>query len=207
MRKLQIVAGSVFGHLTVMSEYGVSAHGHKMYKCVCDCGVEKIISGSHMANGDTKSCGCKRSHSTHLKSKSTEYTIWKQMKQRCDNPKAPSFHRYGGRGITICKDWYVFENFYRDMGDRPGNKYFLERTNNNDGYSKENCRWSTMLEQCHNRGMYSSNTSGETGVYWNKKLSKWEVKICSNYQKTHIGVFKTFNEAVTARKTAQSKLW
>lgn len=71
------------------------------------------------------------------------------MKNRCDNPNTLNFHRYGGRGISYQKDWSIFENFLADMGERP-EKTSLDRINNELGYSKENCRWSTALEQNNN---------------------------------------------------------
>ena len=73
------------------------------------------------------------------------------MLSRCYNPNATGYKNYGGRGITVCDSWRdCFENFLRDMGDRP-EKMSLDRINNNDGYSKENCKWSTVLEQNRNK--------------------------------------------------------
>ena len=39
------------------------------------------------------------------------YRVWDAMKQRCHNPNANEYNRYGGRGITICEEWSSFENF------------------------------------------------------------------------------------------------
>lgn len=72
------------------------------------------------------------------------------MKQRCQNPKAPEFHDYGGRGITVCPEWESFEQFHKDMGERPA-KMSLDRIDNTIGYSKSNCRWATSYEQARNK--------------------------------------------------------
>jgi hypothetical protein len=72
------------------------------------------------------------------------------MISRCTNPEATGYHRYGGRGIDVCDRWMKsFWNFLEDMGKRPP-KHSLDRINNDLGYSKENCRWSTQEDQCNN---------------------------------------------------------
>lgn len=77
------------------------------------------------------------------------YNIWQLMHKRCNDPKCRAYHNYGGRGITVCKRWGLFENFFADMGHRPEGRT-LDRRNNNRGYSKSNCRWATAMEQSEN---------------------------------------------------------
>lgn len=72
------------------------------------------------------------------------------MKERCLNPKHKAYKAYGGRGITVCKRWLVFENFLEDMGERPEGKT-LDRKDNDKGYTKSNCRWATKEEQYDNQ--------------------------------------------------------
>ena len=73
------------------------------------------------------------------------------MIARCYNPNNAAYNRYGGRGITVCKRWRKFENFLADMGNRPSSKYSIDRIDNSGNYTRENCKWSTMKEQCRNR--------------------------------------------------------
>lgn len=77
------------------------------------------------------------------------YWSWKSMKQRCNNPKVPKFRNYGGRGITVCARWSVFENFLADMGERPDG-HTLERVDRNGNYEPGNCRWATKRDQSRN---------------------------------------------------------
>ena len=80
------------------------------------------------------------------------YRRWYEMIQRCHNPKHPDYSYYGGRGITVCARWRKsLTAFVADMG-LPKEGMTLDRTNNNKGYSKYNCRWATRAEQSKNRG-------------------------------------------------------
>ena len=50
----------------------------------------------------------------HGMSHSRLYQIWNAMKQRCENPNAISYPRYGGKGITVCEEWQKSFIAFRD---------------------------------------------------------------------------------------------
>lgn len=72
------------------------------------------------------------------------------MIKRCTDKTYANYHRYGGRGITICERWNDYRNFLEDMGVKPTGTT-LERTDNDGNYELYNCRWATPYEQATNR--------------------------------------------------------
>ena len=150
-----------FGKLFVIKKVNKpegSVVSEARWECSCDCGNVKIIKGSKLRSGETKSCGCLRSEllsnrsKTHGMSKTRNYKVWSNMKNRCINVNNPRFNDYGGRGIAVCERWVnSFENFISDMGEPPSAKHSIERINNSLGYSKENCIWVVDSVQARNQ--------------------------------------------------------
>lgn len=79
------------------------------------------------------------------------YRIWSHMLSRCNNPKVPEYNRYGGRGISVCKQWHNFADFYSDMSQGYSEELEIDRINNDGNYEPGNCRWATPKQNCRNR--------------------------------------------------------
>lgn len=158
MRSLQLVGGR-FGRLIVLCRS--QRRGKDTYwDCECDCGAIRIVAGSKLTSGHTKSCGCysvdraRAAHTVHscnIKGMvSREYHSWNGMKQRCFNQRNAKYPRYGARGITVCERWRNdFAAFLQDMGKCPPG-YTIDRENNDGHYEPGNCRWATPRQQSSN---------------------------------------------------------
>ena len=176
MSAFKDITGQRFGQLTVLRREGSTPHKHTTWLCRCDCGVEKVITKPSLVSGHSTSCGCLQKrimrdmNLSHGLSKHDTYKIWKAMRTRCTNPNSHNYHNYGGRGISVDPSWNSFEVFFKDMGPRPSKSHSIDRIDNEKGYSKDNCRWATQVEQCNN----SRNCRIITYNGISKNLTQWE---------------------------------
>ena len=141
-----------------------------------------------------------RSYVKHGMTNTPEYRAWQEMIQRCYNPNGNRYHRYGGRGITVCARWLEsFENFYKDMGDRPSIRHSLDRKDNDLGYYKENCRWATPGQQAYNKTHKKNSTGRVVGVALGNK--EWMAYAKKDGKRVYLYHGQDFFEACCARKS------
>lgn len=179
MAELIDIRGKTFGRLKVLDRAENTKRGSARWLCKCECGKELVVIGRCLRNGHTKSCGCYHddcarklgnSKKTHGMEPRRLYNIWRGMLQRCEYPKHEAYANYGGRGISICKEWHDFEVF-RDwaIGNGYSNSVTIDRINVDGDYSPDNCKWSTRKEQAKNkRNSILITIGGET-----HSVSEW----------------------------------
>ena len=202
------LTGQRFGKLTVIERgeniyYGKDRQEKPAWVCRCDCGAIKLVPGMFLRSGRVKSCGCSRGEliSENCREKvkrgerigrmpkeyrPNEKTIrdrYYSMLRRCYCLGDKSYKNYGKRGIEVCDEWQGqdgFENFYAwsiNNGFSP--ELLLDRADNNKGYSPDNCRWITFIEQQNNK---RNNVNIEIGGELHS-MAEWSRLLGINYKK------------------------
>ena len=154
------LTGKRFGRLIVLKLSNTQIpKANRRWDCICDCGNEVTTVGSNLVTGHTKSCGClnieaaRNRKLVHGKTNTKIHSVWNEMKQRCNNPNAGKFPQYGGRGISVCKEWS--DNFLSFFSWATENGYkeglSIDRINPDGNYEPDNCRWTTNKVQCNNK--------------------------------------------------------
>lgn len=210
-----------FGRLTVVKNVGKDKFNRYMWLCKCDCGNDKIVMSIYLKNGDTKSCGCLRKE------------MLKQKMKKYNNIQL--FDTYGTCFINDdvyfyfdLEDYDKIKNYYWNITE---NGYIVTKVLNRaillhrvimnlteDDYltvdhinhntldnRKYNLRVCTMQKNSFNKGMYSHNTSGVKGVYYDKDRYKWVAQIKINRKPIYLGSYIIFEDAVKARQDAEEK--
>lgn len=151
-----IKIGDKFKRLEVIGT--LKKYNKTFFVTKCQCGKLCHHNKYDLTVKKTASCGCFRNelvtkrNTKHGGCGTKTYSIYKAMLTRCYNKNFHRYHRYGGRGITVCERWKKsFKNFLQDMGECPIGMS-LDRINNNGNYTTSNCRWTDCLTQARNNG-------------------------------------------------------
>lgn len=235
MAKPLDLVGQKFNRLLVIErvEDKIDANSGKhksRFKCLCDCGNYTIQLGTNIKSGRVKSCGCYHkevsskifSESTHRKKYNTydltgEYGIGYTLKEE---PFYFDLENYD-KIKDIC--WYMNSRGYL-VGYNSDNsktikmhRYIMGLTENDSQVidhinstrkmdnRKCNLRITSQAKNTINRQTSKTNTSGITGVSFNRRKQKWVAYITYNKKRKHLGYFSSKEEAIIARKEAENK--
>lgn len=213
--------GQRFGRLIVRKNIGTYKYpsGKKECKwlCECDCGNFVEVGSSNLQNGHTQSCGCYYIES-HKKANAYEivddYVVMYTSKgepfyvdlEDFNKVKEYTWHlnsegyvcsEINGVGVRLHR---LITNCPSDMVvDHIGGKFTV-----NDN-RKSNLRIVSQQENCMNKSMASNNSSGVTGVRYDKRKSKWVAVIRYNKKTIYLGSFDNKDDAIKARKNGENK--
>ena len=144
----------------------------------------------------------------HNGKKTRLYTIWYNMRNRCDNTENKEYSNYGGRGIKVCKEWYSFIAF-RDWAIKNGYKDTLtiDRIDNSGDYCPENCRFATLKMQANNRTnnhyiTYKGKT--QTLKQWAEELNIPYYRLRSRINNYKYDIQKAFSKETYEQKALYS---
>lgn len=177
--------GDIFGKWKIIGfDNERSKNGRKYYFCECQCKDKTIksVRDDSLISQKSTSCGCynrekvSEATSKHNSCNSDLYDVWTNIKQRCLNKNNPNYKNYGGRGITICDEW--INNFikFQEWAIKNGYKKGLniDRKDNDKGYSPENCRFITYIENQNNKrtnAYIEFNNKIDTITNWARSLN------------------------------------
>lgn len=138
-----------------------------------------------MSRGGSRPIHGQRSGALYHGKRPQGYAAWVNMRQRCTNRRSPDFKNYGGRGISYCRRWEVFEAFIADMGI-PKPRMTLDRIDNSGDYTPENCRWITRAAQNLNKRncvRYAWNGKLQTLAEWSRETGIGRITILKRLQR------------------------
>lgn len=233
MSRLIDLTGQKFGRLTVIkrapNKILPGGQQKTQWECKCDCGNITIVLGYLLKNGETKSCGCLNSELTSKRNKENKkynqydltgtYGIGYTRKGEPFYFDLEDYDKIKNYCWRINKNGYVTSK-YDDNGKQKGiklHRLIMGCTDKNvlvdhihgeksrHDNRKSNLRLCNDLLNSFNRKRRTDNTSGVTGVYWDKEQNKWDARIAYKHKTIRLGRFKKFDDAVKARKAAEEK--
>lgn len=221
------LTGQTFGYLTVLGrvndKYSPCGKKRIMWNCLCECGKEVVVQGTHLKNGHTKSCGCLVVKNTKKNKKVNKYVHITDsilgnytIGYTCDLKHSFYFDTEDYNKIkdyywSYDKNGYVISGcsgkirFHRLVMNCPDDMFVDHINHNKYDNRKSNLRIVTLSQNNMNKQIQSNNTSGVTGVAWLDKAQRWLAYIKKNRQTIRLGEFVSFDEAVAVRKAAEDK--
>lgn len=216
------LTGKTFGRLTVIKQVEdyITPKGAHFAKwlCQCECGNTTEVVGHRLKKGQTTSCGCYAIEKLIERSKKqnpaiecgdyvTMYTLkgeefyvdiddYEKVKNIC-------WHKHHS-GYIINRDGLQIHRLIMNPPDNMDVDHIHGDKSRNDN-RKSNLRIVSTSQNCMNKRMMKTNTSGTVGVTWHKQSQRWRAIIGINGEYIYIGGFINKDDAIKARKEAEDK--
>lgn len=128
------------------------------------------------------------------------------MRARCNRKNHPQYKNYGGRGISICKEWDDYSLFMEWANDNGySDEKQIDRIDNDSGYYPDNCRFTTSSINNLNKRKYKNNRSGFKGISKKSCDRYWTMTVKYNGEKITQYGFATPEDAARARNLVIAK--
>lgn len=224
--KLNDLTGKMFGNWKVLhriDDYiSPSGYHQTQYICECQC-INKTLRPQlaiNLTRGKTKSCGCLLGENISESKKSSNtfdlsggygigYTENGEEfyfdKEDYDLIKEYKWHLDKSGYVVACVKGTTIKMHRIVMGVTDSNiqvDHIKHRVNDN---RKAMLRLVNQVNNSRNKRLLDSNTSGSTGVYFNRKRNRWIAQICCNGKVDVIGSFINKKDAIEARKVAEEE--
>lgn len=223
-RCLQDLTGQKFGRLTVIERFQTDNRRRVYWKCLCECNTETIVCGDELKNGHTKSCGClardvrfatqKKYNTYDLSGKfGIGYTFkgeefyfdledYDKIKDYCWYKTRQGYIKTSYQKNNIVMHKLVMGLYDNNNYDKYDVDHIYHNKNDN---RKSQLRLATRSQNSMNCKVKSTNTSGVTGVSWDKDRNKWIANIKVNYKNIYLGRYDNIKDAIKARQDAEIK--
>lgn len=184
---LDSLIGKKYNMLTIISHKKKYKDNKNYFVCKCDCGKITEIRASHILNDNQFSCGCIKRKYDDSKIGTILYDTWNRMMHRCYDTNNHKYYRYGARGICVCDEWKIYDNFYNwAINNNFKIGLSIDRINNDGNYEPSNCRWATRKQQMR-------NTSRNRHITYNNEthtLAEWCEIFDINYNTANVRLFR-----------------
>ena len=217
------IVGMRFGRLLVKEKIKAceDTNNRTKYLCVCDCGNEILTERYKLTSSHTTSCGCYRSEMLTKRNKkyntydiSGDYGIGYTLKgeefyfdlEDYDKIKDYCWHKDKDGYIRTYINKKIIYMHRLVLGLDRSNKMVVDHCSHNTyDNRKQNLRICTASQNLYNTSKRKNNTSGVTGVHWDKLHNGWYSSINVDKKTIFLGIYQDFNSAVKARKDAEEK--
>ena len=190
------LTGRRFGKLVAIAPTDQRKYGGGIvWRCLCDCDNVVYVSSHQLTSGYTKSCGCL----SHPPLKDFIGKRFGQLMVIGYEGKQAGMHRW--RCKCDCGNETVVGQTLLQTGKTKScgciqQKIIYDNLKLVDGTSV------TILDSVKRRPN-SSNTSGYTGVYLDKRTGKWIAHITFRRKKYNLGCYERIEDAVKARRKGE----
>lgn len=221
------LTGMTFGKLIVLYQIEdyIEPNGTRRDKWLCQCTCDKhtlkeVLGNNLRRPNGTRSCGCSSSEA-HRK-----YNNYEERNGYIVGFTSNTNEEFylDSFNYELAKQycWYAhtYDDGYRrleakdtkndkviSMAQLFGCKGYDHNNRNTFDNRMQNLRPATFSENARNTSLAKNNSSGITGVGWNKAINKWRARIQVDYNQIELGFFTNKTDAIIARLCAELKYY